>query len=127
MLDKNISCYVFCNFIDLYGYTQFHSNRIGPRGNASRRFLLFPPSKKKKTVPARYYVAKDRMERERRNRRRWMTPRGTLEAFIFVRDSSDRISSIPSISSTPFLVPFLFRVPARRDSIRNFAHSATLQ
>lgn len=34
-----------------------------------------------------------------------MTPTGTLEAFIFVRDSSDRISSIPSISSTPSLSP----------------------
>lgn len=29
--------------------------------NATRRFLLFPPPKK--TIPARYYVAKDRIER----------------------------------------------------------------
>lgn len=90
-------------------------------------FYYFPPPKKKNCSCKILRSQGSNGERERRNRRRWMTPRGTLEAFIFVRDSSDRISSIPSISSTPFLVPFLFRVPARRDSIRNFAHSATLQ
>lgn len=70
--------------------------------NASRRFLLFPPPKKNYSCKI---LRSQGSDGERRDRRRSMTPTGTLEALIFVRDSSDRISSIPSISSTPSLSP----------------------
>lgn len=70
--------------------------------NASRRFLLFPPPKKNYSCKI---LRNQGSDGERRDRRRSMTPTGTLEALIFVRDSSDRISSIPSISSTPSLSP----------------------
>lgn len=70
--------------------------------NASRRFLLFPPPKKNYSCKILRGQGSDG---ERRDRRRSMTPTGTLEALIFVRDSSDRISSIPSISSTSSLSP----------------------
>lgn len=92
------------------------------RKGVSRRFLLFP----KKTISARILRGQGSDRGERRNRgRQSMTPTGTLEALIFVRDSSDRISSNPFHlfhTLCPFLL-FLFRA-ARRDSIRNFAHSA---
>lgn len=68
--------------------------------NASRRFLLFPPPKKNYSCKI---LRNQGSDGERRDRRRSMTPTGTLEALIFVRDSSDRISSIPSISSTLFV------------------------
>lgn len=70
--------------------------------NTSRRFLLFPPPKKNYSCKI---LRSQGSDGERRDRRRSMTPTGTLEALIFVRDSSDRISSIPSISSTPSLSP----------------------
>lgn len=70
--------------------------------NASRRFLLFLPPKKNYSCKI---LRSQGSDGERRDRRRSMTPTGTLEALIFVRDSSDRISSIPSISSTPSLSP----------------------
>lgn len=63
-------------------------------------FYYFPPQEKNYSCKI---LRSQGSDGERRNRRRSMTPTGTLEALIFVRDSSDRISSIPSISSTPFL------------------------
>lgn len=80
----------------------FHSSRIGPRGKCVQAFSIISPSKKNYSCKI---LRSQGSDGERRDRRRSMTPTGTLEALIFVRDSSDRISSIPSISSTPSLSP----------------------
>ena len=98
-------CLIICLVISLTCMDTHNSIRVESVHEEMRPgvFYYFPPPKRKNCSCKILRSQGSNRERERRNRRRWMTPRGTLEAFIFVRDSSDRISSIPSISSTPFL------------------------
>lgn len=101
-----------CNFIDLYGYTQFHSNRIGPRGKCVQAFSIISPLQKKKTVPARYYVAKDRMERERGEivDGGWLPEERSRRSYLSVIRAIGFLLSLPSLPH-PFLSLSCFEFP----------------